>query len=51
MTWHDLHPDVSLTRDASPLVRQDVLLLAGAEDHYVPLEQLHDQMRWLVSAR
>src|SRR5439155_1300395 len=24
------------TEEASPLVRQDVLLLAGAEDHYVP---------------
>jgi hypothetical protein len=24
------------TKEASALVRQDVLLLAGAEDHYVP---------------
>jgi hypothetical protein len=28
-----------------------VLLLAGAEDHYVPLRQLYDQIRWLTGAR
>ena len=39
------------TEDISPLVEQDVLLLAGAEDHYVPLHQLHDQIRWLTRAR
>jgi alpha-beta hydrolase superfamily lysophospholipase len=39
------------TEDISPLVEQDVLLLAGAEDHYVPLHQFHDQIRWLTSAR
>jgi hypothetical protein len=27
------------------------LLLAGAEDHYVPLQQLWDQARMLTSAR
>jgi pimeloyl-ACP methyl ester carboxylesterase len=39
------------TRDVSPLVRQDVLLLAGKQDHYVPLEQLWEQARLLTSAR
>ena len=39
------------TADISPLVEQDVLLLAGVEDHYVPLHQFHDQIRWLTAAR
>ena len=39
------------TEEASPLVRQDVLLLAGAEDHYVPTHQIYDQAAWLSSAR
>ena len=39
------------TDDISPLVEQDVLLLAGAEDHYVPLHQFHDQIRSLTGAR
>lgn len=39
------------TRDVSHLIRQDVLLLAGAEDHYVPLEQLWQQARLLTSVR
>ena len=39
------------TDDVSPLVRQDVLLLAGAEDHYVPLHQLYAQARSLAGAR
>jgi alpha-beta hydrolase superfamily lysophospholipase len=39
------------TDDVSPLVEQDVLLLAAAEDHYVPLHQFHDQIRWLTRAR
>ena len=39
------------TRDVSALVTQDVLLLAGAEDHYVPAGQLHDQARALTAAR
>jgi hypothetical protein len=39
------------TEDISPLVEQDVLLLGGAEDHYVPLHQFHDQLRWLTGAR
>ena len=39
------------TRDVSERLRQDVLLLAGARDHYVPLSQLWDQMRLLSNAR
>lgn len=39
------------TDDVSPMVKQDVLLLAGADDHYVPLSQLWDQARTLVAAR
>jgi pimeloyl-ACP methyl ester carboxylesterase len=39
------------TRDVSPRVRQDVLLLAGTNDHYVPLSQLWDQARLLSGAR
>jgi pimeloyl-ACP methyl ester carboxylesterase len=36
------------TKSLSALVRQDVLLLAGSEDHYVPVAQFHDQVRWLT---
>jgi alpha-beta hydrolase superfamily lysophospholipase len=39
------------TRDVSYLVTQDVLLLAGANDHYVPLGQLWEQGRSLSHAR
>jgi alpha-beta hydrolase superfamily lysophospholipase len=39
------------TQEASPLVQQDVLLLAGAEDHYVPTHQIYDQAAWLSKAR
>ena len=39
------------TRDVSGRVRQDVLLLAGAQDHYVPLEQAFEQARLLTAAR
>jgi pimeloyl-ACP methyl ester carboxylesterase len=39
------------TRDISASVRQDVLLLAGSEDHYVTMEQWHDQIRMLKNAR
>ena len=39
------------TRTVSARVRQDVLLLAGANDHYVPLSQLWDQARLLSGAR
>ena len=39
------------TDDVSSRVKQDVLLLAGADDHYVPLEQLWTQARGLTAAR
>ena len=38
------------TADVSASITQDVLLLAGSEDHYIPLEQWHDQMRTLENA-
>lgn len=38
------------TSDVSPLISQDVLLLAGSEDHYVPIEQWSDQIKMLGSA-
>lgn len=39
------------TDDVSSRVTQDVLLLAGAEDHYVPLDQLWTQARTLTHVR
>jgi alpha-beta hydrolase superfamily lysophospholipase len=39
------------THDVSDRVQQDVLLLAGANDHYVPLAQLWEQARGLSMAR
>jgi pimeloyl-ACP methyl ester carboxylesterase len=39
------------TRRVSKLVTADVLLLAGADDHYVPLKQLRRQAANLVNAR
>ena len=39
------------TDDLSSGVIQDVLLLAGAEDHYVPLDQLWTQARTLTHVR
>ena len=39
------------TADVSASIKQDVLLLAGSEDHYVPIEQWHDQIRMLKNAR
>lgn len=39
------------TRRISRLVTADVLLLAGAEDHYVPAHQLYRQARTLTTAR
>jgi hypothetical protein len=40
-----------VTADVSALVKADVLLLAGAEDHYVPFRQLGDHLNTLTSAR
>ena len=39
------------TADVSASIRQDVLLLAGSEDHYVPREQWHRQIAMLKNAR
>ena len=39
------------TADISASIRQDVLLLAGSEDHYVPMAQWHDQITMLKNAR
>ena len=39
------------TKKISKSITQDVLVLAGSEDHYVPLRQFHAQMKALVSAR
>ena len=39
------------TDDVSPRITQDVLLMAGAEDHYVPLGQLGEQIQTLTNAR
>ncbi|HYB35435.1 MAG TPA: alpha/beta fold hydrolase [Mycobacterium sp.] len=39
------------TRSISGRVTADVLLIAGADDHYVPLHQLHRQARNLTAAR
>jgi len=39
------------TDDVSSLVTQDVLLMAGAKDHYMPLHMLPDQLLTLTGAR
>ena len=39
------------TADVSTLIKQDVLLLAGSEDHYVPTKQLYQQIKMLTNAR
>ena len=39
------------TREVSPLVTQDVLLMGGQEDHYIPLPQFFDQGKMLVNVR
>jgi pimeloyl-ACP methyl ester carboxylesterase len=39
------------TKNISKLIKQDVLVLAGSEDHYVSLDQFHSQMKVLVNAR
>jgi pimeloyl-ACP methyl ester carboxylesterase len=39
------------TDDVSPTITQDVLLMAGAKDQYVPLSQLADQLLSLTNVR
>lgn len=52
-TPHDYFTAVArfTTAEVSADVRADVLLLAGAGDHYVPVRQLTDQIATLTSAR
>jgi hypothetical protein len=40
-----------VTADISPLLTQDVLLLAGQNDHYIPVSQFYDQIRSLTNVR
>ena len=39
------------TKSVSASIGQDVLLLGGSEDHYVPIEQLQDQIKMLSGPR
>jgi len=39
------------TRDVSPLVKQDVLLMAGTEDHVIPLSHFYRQSVMLKNVR
>jgi pimeloyl-ACP methyl ester carboxylesterase len=39
------------TKEISALVDQDVLLMAGQNDHYIPLHQFFDQGEMLINAR
>jgi hypothetical protein len=39
------------TRTVSSRVSQDCLIMAGSEDHFVPLEQFFTQLRLLTNAR
>ena len=39
------------TDDVSPLITQDVLLMAGTKDHYIPFPMLADQLLTLTAAR
>lgn len=45
------HLSLHTMRDVSSRVRQDVLLLAGEKDHYIPLEHFERQQRALTNAR
>ena len=40
-----------VTSDVSALIKQDVLLLAGSEDHLVPMEHFYRQIEMLKNAR
>ena len=40
-----------ITADISELVKQNVLLMAGEQDHYVPLRQFYDQIKTLRNVR
>src|ERR1700677_3339025 len=45
MAWREYR-----TADVSSLVTQDVLLMAGSKDHYMPLHMLPDQLMTLTAA-
>jgi hypothetical protein len=38
-------------KDISHLVKQDVLVMCGAEDHYVPVHEFSDQIATLTNVR
>jgi pimeloyl-ACP methyl ester carboxylesterase len=40
-----------VTADIATLIKQDVLLLAGNEDHLVPMAHFHQQIKMLTNAR
>ncbi len=40
-----------ITADVSALIKQDVLLLAGSQDHLVPMEHFYNQTKMLTNAR
>lgn len=40
-----------ITAEISELVKQNVLLMAGEQDHYVPLCQFYDQIKTLRNVR
>ena len=44
--WRDYR-----TNNISSLIKQDVLLMAGTKDHYMPLQMLPDQLMTLTAAR
>jgi len=48
--WNALVQDYSVS-DVAHLVRQDVLLLAGAEDHMIPIREYQKNRDGLVNAR
>ncbi len=39
------------TKDISHLLTQDFLLMAGADDHFVPIEQFYNQQKTLTNVR
>lgn len=41
----------NVTVDFSALIKQDVLLIAGSEDHLVPMAHFHRQIETLTNAR
>lgn len=48
--WNELIEYYSLS-DVAEQVRQDVLLMAGAEDHMIPLREYHRNLNGLTNAR